>query len=84
MWRFFSPLACHVLQDLSSSLEELDRVSVRVLELDLFPARSNFHLISKMKTCFLQSLNPGWKLCDLKHNSVPSTGLLRMAVRHRS
>src|SRR5262245_16648699 len=37
--------------ELARGLEELDRIAVRIFELDLLTARSDFHFVAKMKSC---------------------------------
>jgi hypothetical protein len=61
---------------LSSRLEKLNRITIRVLQLDLFPARAYFHLVAKMEPGLLQHLNAAGKIRYLKHNTVPSTRFL--------
>ena len=63
--------------------EKFNRIPVRILQLDLFAARPRFHFIAKAETCFLQSLDPVFKIGHLKHDSVPSAWLLLVTVGHR-
>jgi hypothetical protein len=46
------------LSDLSSRwLEQLNRIAVGVVQLNLFAARTRFHLIAEMEACLLQRVN---------------------------
>src|SRR5262245_49957358 len=69
---------------LSSSLEQLNRVSVGILNLNLLPARTDFHLISKTDPCLLQDVNARRKIGHAQNDAVPATGVLATAVGHRS
>jgi len=42
-----------------SGLEQLDRIAVRIFQLDLFAARAHFHLISKMQSFLFELGNAG-------------------------
>ena len=68
---------------LSRRLEQLDRIAVGILDLDLFAARTRLQVVPKMEAGFLQGLDERWKIVDPKHDTVPSARFLLLAVRHR-
>jgi hypothetical protein len=70
--------------DLGSGLEEFDRITVRIFDLDLFAAGAYFDLVPEMEPGLLQHLNQAAKIRYLKHNPVPSAGLLLTAIWHRT
>lgn len=78
------PLRSGQTPDLSSRLEELDRVAVRVFQLDLFSAWTCLDLVSKVESGFLQRLNSRWKIRDVKDHAVPPTRFLMTTIRHRA
>jgi len=49
------PSSCFVRLSLRSRLEQLDSVTIRIFQLNLLACRTNFDLISKMKTRFGQA-----------------------------
>jgi len=65
-----------------SRLEQLQRVSVRVFDLDLFAAGSYFHLIAEVQTRMSQLIDSGWQVLDLKDDSIPASGFLMAAIGH--
>jgi hypothetical protein len=67
---------------LASRLEQLDRIAVRIFQLDLFAARAYFHLIAKMKPSLLQRLNPRRKIGNVQDHPVPAPGLLLATIWH--
>ena len=66
---------------MASRLEQLDRVAVRIFNLNLFAARTNLHLVSKTQTRLSQLTDARRQVLHLKQNAVPSAGLLLAAVR---
>src|SRR5215204_2727717 len=67
---------------LVSRLEELDRVAIWVHQQDLLAARSDFHLIAKIKSRRLQGFDRGRQVSDFKDDPIPSARLLTMSIRH--
>jgi hypothetical protein len=63
-----------------SWFEKLDRIAVRVLQQDLFAARSGLHLVAKMKSRRFQILDPRGKIGDFKDDPIPPAGLLAMSA----
>src|SRR4051812_36796483 len=75
---------CCDAQISSGGFKELDRIAIRILELDLSTTRSNFHGVAEGKARLLQFRNQGGKIGDLKHDAIPSTSLLPPAIGHRT
>src|SRR5262245_7389591 len=73
-----------VASSLVSRLEELDRIAIRVLQQDLLPTRSNFHLIAKTEPRRFQSLDPRGEVGDFKDDPIPPAGLLALSAGHRT
>jgi len=69
---------------LFSGLEQLEGIPIGIEQLDLLAARSDFHLISKLKPLRFQLLDARWKIGDTKHHAIPSSCFLTVAVRHRT
>src|SRR5947208_14681534 len=67
---------------LARGLEQLDRIAVGILQLDLFPARADFHLIAKLQSSFSQLGNAGGQVPHLQDNPIPSARLLWTTVGH--
>ena len=67
----------------ASRLEKLDRISIRILDLDLSTARPRLHLVAKSKSGLLEFGDEAWKIRDLQHDSIPAAWLLLLAIRHR-
>ena len=65
-------------------LEKLERVSVRIQQLDLLAAGTGFHLVSEANSGFLQRLRGSTEIGPLKHEAIPATQLLRLTVGHRA
>jgi hypothetical protein len=65
-------------------LEQLDRIAVRVLQLDLFAPRSHVHLIPETEPGLLQRLDTSGKIRYSEDDSVPATGLLMTTVWERT
>ena len=65
-------------------LEQLERVSVRIQQLDLLAAGTGFYLVSKANSGFLQRVDGSGEIGHLKHDAIPATRLLRLTVRHRA
>src|SRR5262245_17411713 len=72
MWRVL--LACR--------LEQLDRIAVGIVELDLLPARSDLHLVAEAQSRALQRLDARRQVGDSEHHAVEAAWLLALAVRH--
>ena len=62
-------------------LEQLDRISVWIFQLDLSTAWSLFHLVAEMQTRFFQRLDALGKTFDAKDDSRPAPWLLPAAIR---
>src|SRR5215216_1897748 len=65
-------------------LDQLDRIAVRVLALDLLPRWTRLHRVSEMRAVLLQDGDERRKIRHPKHDAVPTAGLLRLAVGHRA
>jgi hypothetical protein len=65
---------------MASRLEQLDRVAVRIFNLNLFSARTDLHLISKTQTRLSQLTDARRQVFHLKEHAVPSARLLLTAV----
>jgi hypothetical protein len=77
----------HCLRDamnLSSWLEHLDWISVRILDLDLAAAGTSLHLVAKSDARFLQRINLSGKISHPQHHSIPSAWFLGFTTRHRT
>jgi hypothetical protein len=66
---------------LSRRLEELDRVTVQILQLNLFAAGAGFHLVAEAESRFLQHGDSGRKIGDFKNDAVPPARLLLATAR---
>src|SRR4029078_2128387 len=62
--------------------EQLDGISVGILDLDLPPAGPGLHLVAKVHVSALQRLDECGKIGDAKHDPIPSAGCLLLAIRH--
>ena len=69
---------------MASRLEQLNRIAVRIVYLNLFAAWAYLHFISKMQTRLFQVGNTCRQILHLKKHTVPSAGLLLTAIGHRS
>ena len=74
--RLFDP-SMHAL---ARRLEQLDRVAVRIFELDLLAAGADFDLVAKAQPSLPQCLHLRGKVHHLEHHAVPSTRFLGSAV----
>jgi len=68
---------------LSRRLEQLNRIAIGILDLDLPAARARLHVVPEMQAGILQSPDERRKIRHPKHDTIPSTGLLLLTVRHR-
>ena len=68
---------------LSRGLEQLDRIAIRILDLDLLAARPGLHVVPKTEAGLLQGLDERGKIVDPQHDTVPSARFLLLTVRHR-
>jgi hypothetical protein len=68
---------------LSRRLEQLDGISVWILDLDLPAARPGLHVVAKMEARLFQRLGEPGQIPDPKHDTIPSAGFLLLSVRHR-
>lgn len=66
---------------LPGRIEELQRIPIRILELDLSASRADFHVISEMQHSFLQRLDTGRKIDDAKDYPVPAARFLVTPIR---
>jgi hypothetical protein len=69
---------------LSSRLEELHRISVRIFHLDLPAAGSTLHLIAKLYSRLVQYVDLRRKVGYAKDDSVPSARRLGLTAGHRT
>ena len=67
---------------LSSRLEQLDRVPVGILDLDLLAAGSRLHVVPEMQTGFPQDINERRKILYPKNHTVPTARFLPLPVWH--
>ena len=67
----------------ASRLEELDGISVRILDLDLAPRGTALHLVAKAQSDLLQLRDEAGKIGHLQHHPIPAARLLRLSVRER-
>ena len=65
-------------------LEQLDRIPVGILELNLFAAGSDFHLIPKTQAVSLERVDMGRKVDDSEDDPIPATRFLMTTVGQRS
>jgi hypothetical protein len=65
-------------------LKQLNRIAIRIFQLDLFPTGPHLHPIAKMNPRVLQSLGQLWKIGHLEYHPVPSARLLRSTVGHEA
>jgi hypothetical protein len=56
---------------LSGRLEQLDGISVGILELDLLAARSGLEVVPKPKASSFQNLDAGGQIAHSQHDAVP-------------
>jgi hypothetical protein len=68
---------------LSRWFEQLDRVAVRILDLNLASARASFHLIPEADASILQGRDARLKIRNAQHDTVPTTRFLALTVRQR-
>jgi hypothetical protein len=67
---------------LSSWLEQLDRIAVGILHLNLAPTRTDLHLIAELHPSFRQRVDPREKIGDAQDHPIPSARLLRLTTGH--
>src|SRR4030095_6522452 len=65
-------------------LEQLDRITVRILHLNLLAARTDFHLVAKPHPLLLELGDDGGQVLHSEDHPVPSTRFLLAAIGHRS
>ena len=63
-------------------LEKLDRIAVRIFELNLPAAGTRFHRVAQMQPGSPERLDACRKVGHAEDDSIPSTGLLPPAVGH--
>jgi len=71
-------VACNSSVD--SSLEQLDRIAVRIFDLNLFAAGADLHFISKTQTRLFQVSDARRQILHLEKHTVPSARLLLTAI----
>src|SRR5688572_3841016 len=71
-----------ILFRLLGGFEELDRIAVGILDLDLPAARTGLHLITQPHPVFRQRVYEGRKISDAQDHSIPSAGFLRLTAGH--
>jgi hypothetical protein len=67
---------------LSSWLEELDRIAVRIFQLNLLTARTDLHRVAERQSGLFQPVNLCGEIGDLKDDAVPSARLLMASIWH--
>src|SRR5687768_15193942 len=65
-------------------LEELDRIAVGILELDLPAARSDLHFVAEVQPRFLQRPDLRREVRDLEDYPVPTAGFLSAPIGQRT
>ena len=65
---------------MGSRLEQLNRIAIRIFDLNLFAAWAYLHFISKMEIRLFQVGNTRRQILHLKKHTVPSAGLLLTAI----
>jgi hypothetical protein len=68
------------LDQLSSRLEEFDRISVRIVQLDLPAAGTSLHLIAKPHSRVFQDIDHAQKVAHSQNDAVPSSRRLSFAA----
>jgi hypothetical protein len=68
---------------LSRWFKQLDRVAVRVFNLNLTSAGTGFHLVAKAQAGALECGDTGREIRDFQDDTVPATGLLTLTSRQR-
>ena len=68
---------------LTRRFEQLDRVAVRILGLNLASAWADFHVIPEADAGFLQGRDARLKIRNAQHDTVPTTRFLALTVRQR-
>jgi len=68
---------------MASWLEQLNRIAVRIFNLNLFAAGPNLHVISQTQTRLLEVSNQGTQILHMKKHTIPSAGFLSTAIGHR-
>ena len=66
---------------LASGLEELDRIAVGILELNLSAAGPAFRLIAELHAGLLQRLDGPFDVADAQNDASPTARLLEAANR---
>src|SRR5262249_30103317 len=64
--------------------EQFNRITIRVLQLNLFAARANFHFVAEMQAGLLERLDLFLEVRHLQHDAIPSPCPLAAPVRHRT
>src|SRR5262249_41827592 len=79
------PSPCPSRKCLSSTsrFEQLDRIPVRIFDLDLSTSRTSLHLVATPRSGQLQFSDERWRVGNLQDDPIPAAGLLRLTVRHR-
>src|SRR5262245_48746649 len=67
-----------------SGLEHLDRIAIRIFDLDLLSAWSYLDLISESQPRVLEDRDGSREIFYLQYYTVPSAGLLLASIGHRS
>ena len=65
---------------LSRRLEQLDRVPIWVLDLDLFATGPGLHLVAETDAGLLERRDAGRKIRHAKHHAVPTARLLSTTI----
>src|SRR5687768_934342 len=64
-------------------LEQLERIAVRILDLNLLAARTHFHLVPKTHPLVPELSDTCGQVPYLQNHPVPSAGFLLAAIGHR-
>src|SRR4030095_5586254 len=74
----------HPRRGLLHWFKQLNRIPVRVFDLDLSATRTHFHVVAKMKSRLLQPVDARWQIVYAQNDPVPAARLLTFPVGHRT
>ena len=74
--------SCVLCGCLTCRLEELDRISVGIVELNLSTSRAGFHLITERQPRFLEPLDLTSDVGHTQDNAIPSARFLLAPIGH--
>ena len=61
-------------------LKQLDRIAVRIFDLDLAAAGTGLHLVAKTDAFALECGNTTGEIRNSEHHTIPSAGLLALTI----